>query len=243
MKMFLFKLSISGLLLSACTSTESTVVTTVAPSSSTTVVTTTTLPSTTTSTLPPLTNSTSTTSIPEAEVPRAKFAVDACEFPKGSQYCVWGTEPLDLVVNNSRIADVQQRVVQSFTAASNEVSMVELPLQTSDIGELVLIDRLQAEQLPCLSVHLTSESGYRIASAVYRDAGGTGRQQRVEVPLVAKLRVGKKYNIRIEKEPACAARSLAIRIAMSSLWKYPKAFGELSVDSRTSIGSLWARIN
>lgn len=176
-------------------------------------------------------------------MPRAKLAAEACEFPKGSQYCIWGTEPLDLVVNNSRIADVQQSVVQTFTAASNDISMVELPLQTSDIGELVLLSQSQVEPLPCLAVHLASDSGRDIATAVYGDAGGTGRLQRVEVPLVAKVRVGQKYSVRIEKQAACASRSVAIRIAMSSLWKYPKAYGELSVDSRTSIGSLWARIN
>jgi hypothetical protein len=176
------------------------------------------------------------------EVPRAKLAADQCEYPKGSHYCIWGTEPIDLVVNNSRVAYVQQGVVQSFTAVSRQISMIKVPLQTSDIGELVLLNQGQTELVACLSVHLMSESGVRISSAIYGDAGGVGRLQQVEVPMAASLLVGRKFQIQISKESACLSRSLAVRIAMSSQWKYPKASGRLFLDSNVSSGSIWARI-
>jgi hypothetical protein len=147
------------------------------------------------------------------------------------------------VANNSSVTGVQQNVVQSFVAVSDKISMVVLSLQTTDIGELVFLSQLQSSSASCLSVHLLGESGRRIASSYYGDAGGVGRLQLVEVPLVANVQVGAKYKLEILKEPACVSRSLAVRIATSSLWMYPKASGKLFLDSQTSIGSLWARIN
>jgi hypothetical protein len=239
------KLSFVAFFLSSCSSSVSTVTSIVVLQPPTTVSTTstsTTQPPTTAVTLPRVPETPSSTPVPEPDVPRAKLAADECEYPEGSHYCIWGTEPLDLVLNNSRVAIVQQSVVQSFSAVTNQISMVEVPLQTSDIGELALLNQSQ-KQLACVSVHLMSESGLRIASAFYGDAGGDGRLQRVEVPLIASIQVGKKYQLEVLKEPACVSRSLAVRIATSSLWKYPKASGTLILDSQTSIGSLWARIN
>jgi hypothetical protein len=184
----------------------------------------------------------SSTPISEPKVPRAKLAAGECEYPEGSHYCIWGTEPLDLVVNNSSIATVQQTVAQTFTAVTDEISMVELQLQTSDIGELVLLNQLQSPNIACVSVHLMSESGLRIASASYGDAGGAGRLQQIEVPLNASLVVGRKFQLQIAKEPACVSRLLAVRIATASAWRYPKASGTLFLDSETITGSLWARI-
>ena len=244
MRLFLVKLSFVAFFLSSCSSSVSSVTSMVVSQPTTTVSTTstsTTGPPTATVTLPRVPERPSSTPIPEPEVPRAKLAADECEYPEGSHYCIWGTEPIDLVVNNSRIAYIQQSVVQSFTAASDQISMVEVPLQTSDIGELVVLNQSQ-NQLACVSVHLMSESGLRIASVFYGDAGGVGRLQQVEVPLIASLLVGRKFQLQISKEPACSSRSLAVRIATSSLWKYPKASGSLIIDTNSSIGSLWARI-
>jgi len=245
MRLLFIKLSFVAFFLSSCSSSVSTV-TSIAVSQPPITVsntsTSTTEPLTTTVTLPRVPERPSSTPIPEPEVPRAKLAADECEYPEGSHYCIWGTEPLDLVLNNSRVANVQQSVVQSFSAVTNQISMVEVPLQTSDIGELALLNQSQ-KQFACVSVHLMSESGLRIASAFYGDAGGAGRLQRVEVPLIASIQVGKKYQLEVLKEPACVSRSLAVRIATSSLWKYPKASGSLTLDSNSSIGSLWARIN
>lgn len=198
---------------------------------------------TTTTTLPPLGVTPSTTSIPPSQVPRAKNAVGDCEFPEGSHYCIWGTEPIDLVVNNSRTADVAREATQTFTAVSTNVTMAQIPLRTTDIGELQLRTAANSQVAPCLSVLLFTSSGYPVASAVYVNGGGFGRYQTLEVPLRSNLRVGEKYSLQIVKSPACATSSLAIRIAMSTLWKYPQAYGELSVDGRKSIGSLWARID
>ena len=244
MRMLLTKVTVVGLLLSSCSNSISTVTSTVATQPPSTVSTTSTSvkPPDVTVTLPRTPETPSTTPIPEPEVPRAKMATDECEYPEGSHYCIWGTEPLDLVVNNSRIAYVQQNVVQSFTAVTTQISKVEMPLQTSDIGELVLLSQSKTPLVACLSVHLMSESGLRIASASYGDAGGVGRLQQVEVPLIANLLVGRKFQLQISKEPACLLRSLAVRVAMSSKWKYPKASGGLTLDSNSSIGSLWARI-
>ena len=214
--------------------------------SSTTIVsstTSTTTLETTTSTLPPLDVTPSTTSIPLSQVPRAKNAVGDCEFPEGSHYCVWGTEPIDRVINNSRTAEVAQVASQSFTAVSTNMTMAQIPLRTTDIGELQLRTVANSQIEPCLSVLLVSAAGYPVASAVYVNAGGPGQFQTLEVPLRSNLRVGEKYSLRIAKSQACVASSLAIRIAMSTLWKYPQAYGELNVDGRTSIGSLWARID
>ena len=246
MRVLLTKVTVAGLLLTSCSNSSSSVTSTVVTQPPSTVSTTSTSvkPPETTVTLPRFPESPSSTPIPEPEVPRAKMAAGECEYPEGSHYCIWGTEPIDLVVNNSRIAYVQQNVVQSFTAVSNQISMVELPLQTSDIGELVLLNGSQSSSIACLSVHLMSESGLRIASASYGDAGGVGvgRLQQVEMPLIANLLVGRKFQLQISKEPACLDRSLAVRVAMSSKWKYPKASGGLTLDSNSSIGSLWARI-
>lgn len=245
MRRLLMKLSFVAFFLSSCSSSVSTVTSIVVTQPPTTVSTTSTsttgLP-TATVTLPRVPERPSSTPIPEPEVPRAKLAADECEYPEGSHYCIWGTEPIDLVVNNSRVANVQQSVVQSFSAVSNQISMVEVPLQTSDIGELVFLKQSQ-KQFACVSVHLMTESGLRIASAFYGDAGGVGRLQQVEVPLIASIQVGKKYQLEVSKELACVSRSLAVRIATSSLWKYPKSSGSLIVDSNSSIGSLWARID
>jgi hypothetical protein len=185
---------------------------------------------------------TTTTSVPEKNIPRAQNSADACEYPEGSQYCVWGTEPLDAVVNNSRIADVDIFVAQSFTAVSNEVSMVEIPLQSSQIGTLVMSTPI-APVDPCISIALQNSDGRAVSSVVYGDSGDGGRLQRLEVPLAAKVRVGERYFVKVTKMQSCQSKSLAVRIAMSSKWKYPQASGRLSVDSRDSIGSLWARIN
>jgi hypothetical protein len=149
---------------------------------------------------------------------------------------------MDLVVNDSAITAVQQNVVQTFIAATDEISMVELPLQTSDIGELVLLNQSQSQNIACVSVHLMSEGGRRMASANYGDNGGVGRLQLLEVPLVASVQVGNRYKVEIVKEPACVSRSLAVRIATASAWRYPKASGRLFLDSQTWTGSLWALI-
>jgi hypothetical protein len=239
------KVLVVGLLISACSSSVSTVTSTVEVLPSTTMATTSTStnPPSTTETLPRSPEVPSSTPIPENKIPRAKLSTEKCDSPGGSHYCIWGTEPLDLVVNNSSITGVQQNVVQSFVAVSDQISMVVLPLQTSDIGELVLLSQLQTPSASCLSVHLLGESGRRIASSYFGDGGGVGRLQLVEVPLVASVQVGGRYKLEVLKEPACVSRSVAIRIATSSLWMYPKASGKLFLDSQTSNGSLWARIN
>jgi hypothetical protein len=244
MRMFFVKMSVVILFLSSCSSSASTVTSTIVQSSTSIASTSTSVPQTvTTETLPRFTELPSSTPIPEPKIPRAKLATDKCQFPEGSHYCIWGTEPLDLVVNNSSIAAVQQNVAQTFTAASDKISMVELPLQTSDIGELVLLNQSQSQAIACLSVHLVSEGGRRIASAYYADAGGVGRLQLVEAPLAASVQVRGRYKLEVLKEPACVSRSLAVRIATASAWRYPKASGRLFLDAQTSIGSLWARIN
>lgn len=243
MRMLLLKVSVIGLLVSSCSSSVSIVTSTIAQSSTSIASTSTSSPPTvTTETLPRFTEVPSSTPIPEPKIPRAKLAAGECEYPEGSHYCIWGTEPLDLVVNNSSIATVQQNVAQTFTAATDEISMVELPLQTSDIGELVLLNQSQSPNVACVSVHLMSEGGRRIASANYGDNGGVGRLQLLEVPLVASVQVGNRYKVEIVKEPACVSRSLAVRIATASAWRYPKASGRLFLDSQTWTGSLWALI-
>ena len=243
MRMLLLKVSVIGLLVSSCSSSVSTVTSTIVQSSTSIASTSTSSPPTvTTETLPRFTEVPSSTPIPETKVPRAKLAAGECEYPEGTHYCIWGTEPLDLVVNNSSIATVQQNVAQTFTAATDEISMVELPLQTSDIGELVLLNQSQSPNVACVSVHLMSEGGRRIASAIYGDNGGVGRLQLLEVPLVASVQVGSRYKVEIAKEPACVSRSLAVRIATASAWRYPKASGRLFLDSQTWTGSLWALI-
>jgi hypothetical protein len=245
MRLQFVRVLVVGLLISSCSSSVSTVTSTIEILPSTTMATTSTstTPSSTTVTLPRIPDVPSSTPIPEIKIPRAKLATDICEFPQGSHYCIWGTEPLDLVVNNSSIASVQQNVAQTFTAVADRFSKVELPLQTSDIGELVLLNQSQSQAIACLSVHLVSEGGRRIASAYYADAGGVGRLQLVEVPLAASVQVGESYKLEVLKEPACVSRSLAVRIATASAWRYPKASGRLFLDAQTLIGSLWARIN
>jgi hypothetical protein len=243
-KIFLIKFAVGGLLLSSCSNSISTVASTVAVQPPSTVSTTSTSlkPPATTVTLPRFPATPANTPIPEPEVPRAKIAAGECEHPEGSHYCIWGTEPLDLVVNNSSIANVQHNMVQTFTAVRDKISMVELALQTFDTGELLLLNPSQSQTIACISVHLMSESGLRIASASYGDAGGFGRLQQVEAPLNASLVVGRKYQLQIVKEPACVSRSLAVRIATASAWRYPKASGRLFLDSEKWTGSLWARI-
>jgi len=245
MRMQFVKVLVVGLIISSCSSSVSTVTSTVEILPSTTMATTSTstTPSSTTVTFPRSPDVPTSTPIPETKIPRAKLSTEKCDSPTGSHYCIWGTEPLDLVANNSSVTGVQQNVVQSFVAVSDKISMVVLSLQTTDIGELVFLSQLQSSSASCLSVHLLGESGRRIASSYYGDAGGVGRLQLVEVPLVANVQVGAKYKLEILKEPACVSRSLAVRIATSSLWMYPKASGKLFLDSQTSIGSLWARIN
>jgi hypothetical protein len=121
--------------------------------------------------------------------------------------------------------------------------MAQVLVESNDIGKLELIDSSDISKTACLQFIVQNSTGRPLVLASYADAGGPSHRQELEVPLSVRLLVGSEYRLTVSKTSQCASRSLALRVAMSTLWKYPREYGRLSIDSRTSIGSLWARID
>jgi hypothetical protein len=88
-----------------------------------------------------------------------------------------------------------------------------------------------------------SGMGLPIATTGLVTSSAKGIRQVLTVPMETAVVKGALNKIQIEKGPACSARDLATYFAMSSDYKYPRAYGRASVDGRSSSGSLWARVD
>lgn len=216
---------------------------------STTVATTTT--STTSTTVAP-----TTTTIPVAPPPTdvvltvpstlpvsRKTGEGPCADKSGTQYCVWGSYPIDDTVTNSRRVVIGTGVRQGFTAVTKKVSSVEIVLESATIGALVPASETTTNDQICVRVSLMSEMGLPIATMGLVTSSTKGIRQLLTVPLATAVVKGALNKMQIEKGPACSARDLATYFAMSSDYKYPRAYGRASVDGKSSTGSLWARID
>jgi len=236
------------LLVAACSGGEAAPTTTVATtttSTSTTTTTTITTTTTTTTTIPvaPETVPIVPSTTKPIETPRPANATGPCESPDGTVYCVWGTKPVDLTVNNSRIAEFNLSIDQVFTATDEYVSSATVEITSRTIGTLTEATDQTTNDQVCVRVNLGAEGGLPAASIGYTVKTTRGATQQLEVPLESALIPNERYVLSIVKGPACAARDIATFVAMSSKWKYPKKSGSLTLDGRDSIGSLWARID
>ena len=221
------------------------------PVAAPTTTTSTTTTSTTTTTVAP-----TTTTIPVAPPPTdveltvpstvpvsRKTGEGPCVDKTGTQYCVWGSYPIDRTVNNSRRVVMDTGVRQGFTAVSKRVKSVELVLESTTIGALVPATETTTNDQVCVRVSLMSSMGLPIATMGLVTSSTRGVRQTITVPLESAVVKGALNKLEIQKGPACAAKDLATYFAMSSDYKYPKAFGRASVDGKSSTGSLWARVN
>ena len=227
--------------IAACGKKEAVPTTTTAPSTTTTSTTTTT---TTTTTIPvaPLPTDVELT-VPSTVPASRKTGNGPCVDPEGSQYCVWGTQPVQLTVNNSRKVTMNTGARQGFTAVEKKMSTVELLLESTSIGALVPATETTASNDVCVRVTLMTELGLPIATTGLVTASSKGIRQQLTVPLASALVPGALHKIQIEKGPACWLRDLSTYVAMSSDYKYPRKYGRMSIDGKSSDGSLWARID
>ncbi|NBR68240.1 MAG: hypothetical protein EBT79_13385 [Actinobacteria bacterium] len=184
----------------------------------------------------------STVSVPEVP-PRPRNSAGACARPDGSHYCVWGTKPLDLTVNNSRFASFSRSIEQSFTALSGRMSSIETELGASAAGAFEEIPAGEEIGSACFVITVTTESGAEVGVLRLVATARTASHEPVSVPLEAPLVAGLRYRLRVSPGPACAGMTFTAMVAMSSNWKYPQASGALFVDGRKSNGSLWARVD
>lgn len=231
-------------LLASCASEEAVPTTTVAPATTTTSTTSTTSTTTTSTTIPIAPPPTDVVLTVPSTVPAPrKTGNGPCVDPEGADYCIWGTQPVDLTVNNSRKAVINSGLRQVFTAVSKKMSTVELVLESRTIGALVpATETTTADQL-CVRITLMSSMGLPIATTGLVTASTKGIRQQITVPLESALIPGAQHKIQIEKSAACLSRDLATYVAMSSNYKYPRKYGRMSIDGKSSDGSLWARID
>ena len=230
-------------LLASCASEDVAPTTTVAPSttSTTSTTTSTTTTSTTIPIAPPPTDVVPT--VPSTVPAPRKTGNGPCVDPEGADYCIWGTQPVDLTVNNSRKAVMNTGLRQVFTAVSKKMSTVELVLESRTIGALVpATEATTADQL-CVRITLMSSMGLPIATTGLVTGSTKGIRQQITIPLESALIPGAQHKIQIEKSAACLSRDLATYVAMSSNYKYPRKYGRMSIDGKSSDGSLWARID
>ena len=231
-----------ALLLPACGSSEAEpTTTTAAPTTTSTTSTTTT---TTTTTTIPIAPEISVVTLPvPSTVPESrKKGTGPCEVSTGTHYCVWGTPPVDLTVNNSRKVTMTEKVRQGFTAVRVSMDGIELVFESTSIGALTPATETTTLDELCVRVSLTTDIGLPIATTGLVTASTKGKRQQIVVPLESALVPGALHKIQIEKGPACASRDLSTYFAMSSDYKYPRKYGRASVDGKSSEGSLWARI-
>ncbi len=233
---------LSAALLAACASEEVVPTTTVAQSTTTTTSTTsTTTTSTTIPIAPPPTDVVLT--VPSTVPAPRKTGNGPCADPDGADYCIWGTQPVDLTVNNSRKALMNTGMRQVFTAVSKKMSTVEMVLESRTIGALVPASETTTADQLCVRITLMSSMGLPIATTGLVTGSTKGIRQQIVVPLESALIPGAQHKIQIEKSAACLSRDLSTYVAMSSNYKYPRKYGRMSIDGKSSDGSLWARID
>ena len=223
-----------------------------APATTTTAAPSTTTSSTTTTT----STTTSTTTIPIAPPPTdvqltvpstlpapRRTGYGPCEDPSGAEYCIWGTPPVPLTVINSRKAEFAGWLRQGFTPVHKKISNVTLLLESKTVGALTVATEETTREQVCLRVTLMSDMGLPIATTALVTASTKGVKQQIKVPMTSAVVPGALHKLMIEKGPACTTNDLSTYVAMSSNFKYPRAYGKLAVDGKVSEGSLWARID
>lgn len=221
-----------------------------APTTTTTAVPTTTSTSTTT-TVPPTTTTIPVAPLPTdveltvpSTVPASRVTGNGpCADPGDAQYCVWGTQPVQLTVNNSRKVTMNTGLRQGFTAVAKQMTSVDLLLESTSIGALVPATETTATSDVCVRVTLMTELGLPIATTGLVTSSTKGIRQLLKVPLASALVPGALHKVQVEKGPACWLRDLSTYVAMSSNYKYPRKYGRMSIDGKSSDGSLWARID
>lgn len=224
-------------------SSTSTTTATTAPAPVTSVASTTTSTTTSTSIVPPtFPDDPGQGSVP-AVAPRARNSIGPCLRPEGSHYCVWGDRPLDLTVNNSRFVSFGSSIEQSFTALSGEMSVLQTELGASSAGDFEVAPAGTTSDRMCLHVSLAAGSGTEIAGIDLVAGTRTSSHEPVTLPLESSLVPGSRYSVTVRGGPACGGMTFTAMAVMTSDWKYPRAYGDLTVDGRRSIGSLWGRID
>lgn len=236
--------AVASLLLGACGSKEAAPTTTAPPPPTTTTSTTTTSTTTTTTTIPIAPPATDVVlSVPSTLPESKKQGYGPCVDPDGAQYCIWGTQPVELTVNNSRKVTMNEKVRQGFTPVGKSVDTIELLLESTSIGALTPASDTTTLDEICVRVSLTTDIGLPIATTGLVTASTKGKRQQIIVPLETALVPGALHKVQIEKGPACLTRDLSTYFAMSTNYKYPRKYGRASVDGKASDGSLWARID
>ena len=205
--------------------------------SSTATTTTTTLDPT--APAPPITEP---TYAPPRVAPRATTAAGECVDPTDTEYCVWGTMPVELTVNNSRTATFTTNMRQSFTAVSGGIDSVSIEIGATGAGGFVAAPEGATGDESCMSMVLRTTTGISLARTHLVSTTLLGSIEKVDLPLRAGLIPGARYVLEVRTMPACVGRSLFAMVAMASEWKYPHDYGKLTIDGRPSVGSLWARI-
>jgi hypothetical protein len=233
---------LSVVTLASCGKKEAVPTTTTSSTSTTTSTTTTVAPTTTTIPVAPIPTDVELT-VPSTVPASRKTGNGPCVDPDGSQYCVWGTQPVQLTVNNSRKATMNTGARQGFTAVKKRMTSVEILLESTSIGALVPATETTAANDVCVRVTLMTELGLPIATTGLVTSSTKGIRQQLTVPLASALVPGALHKIQLEKGPACWLRDLSTYVAMSSNYKYPSKYGRMSIDGKSSDGSLWARID
>lgn len=209
---------------------------------------------TTSTTVPASTSSTTevSTTVPEAPRPSFSFptnrptvrlATGPCEVPGDSHYCVWGTRPVELTVNNSRQAEFASSASQTFTALSQGMNNVRTEIGVEGAGRLEPAPEGAMPATVCVALVLMTEVGLEIGRSDLVSGGDGTTTEAVDVPLNTGLIPGARYALEVRQMPACAGKTMRVMVAMSSSWKYPRSAGSLTIDGHESIGSLWARID
>lgn len=213
------------------------------PATNTTVPVPTSLASTTTSaaTLPPELPPPSITA-PEVR-PKARKAVEPCNEPDDVHYCIWGTMPVDLTINNSRRAVFTSSARQTFVALAEDLSLVQLSLGVAGAGGLTTAEPNAVASSVCVSVSISTETGLELVRTDLVPSDSRGVIENVTIPLATGMLPGAVHALTITAKSGCIGRKMVTMVAMSSDWKYPAASGRLDVDGRRSIGSLWARVD
>ena len=196
----------------------------------------------TTTTLEPVPEITTPTFAPPPVQPRARKATDRCADPSGTDYCVWGTMPVELTVNNSRVSSFSTNMRQSFTATSDATESIALRIGAVDAGGFVAAPEGSMPEEACVGLVLRTPTGVSIARTHLAATTQQTSLELVEVPLASGLIPGARYVLEVRSLPGCAGRRLSAMVAMDSQWKYPHEHGKLTIDGRPSVGSLWARI-
>lgn len=151
--------------------------------------------------------------------------------------------PVDLTVTNSRFATFRATARQSFVAPVDVVGSVQTVLGGEGVSGFTVAPDEAMPSNVCVSAVLVTETGVEVKRVDLAVSGNRGGLEEITVPLAAGLVPGAVYAIELEVMPGCAARRFTTLVAMSSDWKYPGSSGQLRIDGRPSIGSLWARIN